>query len=645
MTSLRLLLVEDNDDDAELVLRELERAGLRTAVTRVQAEIPLRAALDMGGWDMVIADHAMPGFSGLTALAMVRRADPDLPFLLVSGSIGEDLAVAAMRAGAQDYLMKNHLARLGPAVNRELREAASRRARRRDADALVASETALRTILEAINEGVVALDGAGLVRRINLVASRLVGRTAMEAEGRTLAQLCRWTDLDGQALDNPLPLIIERRGRKDELHLLADPGGTAVHRVAVSANVLRDGDSAAGTVVVLRDVTDAVRREEELRQNQKLSALGQLAGGIAHDFNNMLTGILGYSDLLMTRLPALDPSRRCAEQIAASAERAAELTAQLLSFARKGKLVTRPFDVHAAARDAVALAERTFDRRIHLVAELRARRSVVLGYRTQVQNALLNLLFNARDALPGGGTVRVTTRDLTLDASAVAALGQPVAAGDYIELAVIDGGMGMTPEVLARCFEPFFSTKGLGKGTGLGLASVYGTMHDHHGAMAVESTPGQGTTFRLFLPLASASAPPTPTARTSVRKPSSGARVLVVDDDPVLRSYLTEALGQARYAVVTAKDEDEALAAAAQRPAPDLVLLDLLMPDCEVRGLYARLRAALPNVPVVAMSGYAPDDQLDALMREGVVGFLPKPFTPADLERVVNQALTTTAET
>lgn len=640
MNVMRLLLVEDNDDDAALVLRELERAGIRPISTRVQTEATLRSALEIGGWDLVIADFGLPDFDGLTALAMVRRTDPDLPFLLVSGSIGEDLAVAAMRAGANDYLMKGNLTRLVPTINRELRETQSRRARRHDAEALQASEAAMRTILEAINEGVVALDNAGSVRRINLVACRLVGRSASEVEGWTLAQLCRWSDLDGIAVKDPLALMLAHPGHPEELQLLIDGGRAEVHRVAVSVNALRDDSATIGMVVVLRDVTDAVRREEELRQNQKLSALGQLAGGIAHDFNNMLTGIMGYAQLLTSRLAA-HPAQRFAEQIAVSAERAADLTAQLMSFARKGKLVTKPFDVHAAAHDALALAERTFGRRILLIPEFQAKHAIIMGYRTQMQNALLNLLLNARDALPEGGTIRMTTRELSIcsDEEITGAQGQHLAAGTYIEIAVIDSGMGMTPEVLERCFEPFFTTKDLGKGTGLGLASVYGAIHDHHGTMTVESMLGKGTTFRLYLPVISDGALDTKQSPQALRQSSNGARVLVIDDDPILLSYITEVLTQAHYTVITAHNEHEVLAKAGQRPTPDLVLLDLLMPDCQARTLYAKLHATLPHVPVVAMSGYAPGDLLDLLLGDGVTAFLPKPFTPEALERAVAQAL------
>jgi PAS domain S-box-containing protein len=379
--------------------------------------------------------------------------------------------------------------------------------------------------------------------------------------------------------------------------------------------------------------------EEQLFQSQKMDAIGQLAGGIAHDFNNQLTGILGFAEFLSMQLPD-DDLRDQAELIVRAAERSADLTAQLLAFARKGPFRSLTFDVHGLIRDVVAILERSIDKRIRITTDLRATMPFVQGDPHQLQNALLNLALNARDAMPAGGEIHLVTSDHP----------EPPAGHDglitdvdpLLCLEVRDQGAGIPDEIRERMFEPFFTTKPAGKGTGMGLAAVYGTVQRHGGHLEVDTTIGVGSTFRVFLPSTAepwhADEPPRRSIPPLARKPG---RILVVDDEPVVCALVESALEEQGFEVVACQSPDEAIAFVTETTQPvDLVLLDMVMPHKDGRETFRELRALRPGLRVLLISGYSLDDEAHALLSEGAVGFLQKPFTVRQLVRRVRTALT-----
>jgi PAS domain S-box-containing protein len=397
------------------------------------------------------------------------------------------------------------------------------------------------------------------------------------------------------------------------------------------------GDLAHG-VRALRARGERRTMEEQLFQAQKMDAIGQLAGGIAHDFNNQLTGILGFAEFLSMQLTD-DDLRDQAELIVRAAERSADLTAQLLAFARKGPFRSLTFDVHGIIHDVVAILERSIDKRIRITTELHAAMPFVQGDPHQLQNALLNLALNARDAMPGGGEIHLVTRDYP-DPPAGGREGLTTEVDPLVCLEVRDQGAGISDEVRERMFEPFFTTKPAGKGTGMGLAAVYGTVQRHGGHLEVETALGVGSTFRVLLPSTAEPWPAAPPKRSVVPPAPRPGRILVVDDEPVVCALVESALEEQGFDVVTCQSPDEAIAFVSESEKPvDLVVLDMIMPRKDGRETFRALRARVPGLRVLLVSGYGLDDEAHGVLAEGAVGFLQKPFTVRQLLRRVRKAL------
>ncbi|MEY4509872.1 MAG: hypothetical protein RLZZ450_1994, partial [Pseudomonadota bacterium] len=375
--------------------------------------------------------------------------------------------------------------------------------------------------------------------------------------------------------------------------------------------------------------TDVTRRHEleaALRQSQKMEAVGQLAGGVAHDFNNMLTAILHAAEELSV-LATTDDQRRLSELVISAAERTADLTRKLLSFSRKGRVRSTPVDVHSVVADVVLLLNRSIDPRVKVVTDLRAPSATVLGDPGELQNALLNLGLNARDAMPDGGLLEISSQLRELDAADCATLPFTLAPGSFLQLSVRDGGTGIEPQHLARVFEPFFTTKPVGKGTGLGLAAVYGTAIEHHGAVTVYSEPGHGTVFHLYLPLTEGALlrPSSPSVA-----PLGTGLVLLVDDEPLVRSMGERLLRSLGYDVAVAQDGVEAVELfTAQHAQLAAVLCDVIMPERSGGDAIDDMRRIDATVPIIVCSGFPRDEHL---ARGGEpLPFLAKPYHRGEL--------------
>lgn len=392
--------------------------------------------------------------------------------------------------------------------------------------------------------------------------------------------------------------------------------------------------------VVERKRAEVALNESEvrLRQSEKLTALGQLAGGIAHDFNNQLTGVMGYADMLAQRLEQ-EPYKRFAVGIVASARRAADLTQKLLAFSRKGKYLIAPVDVHQILGEVVSILKHSIDKRVRIRQVLNVGHSAVLGDPNQIQNAILNLAVNARDAMPEGGELVFETDIITLDEAFCRDHHGEISPGAFLRLTVTDSGCGMSGEVKKHLFEPFFTTKEPGKGTGMGLASVYGTVRNHHGLISVHSEEGRGTSVRIDLPLA-----PDPARELDAphaASPARGsARILLVDDDETVRAMAPEMLRDLGYRVTTCVDGREAVDYyRAHRNEVDLVILDMVMPEMGGRDAFVAMRQINPQVRAILSSGYSLNGEAQSILDEGVLGFIGKPYRHAELSTAVEEAL------
>lgn len=385
------------------------------------------------------------------------------------------------------------------------------------------------------------------------------------------------------------------------------------------------------------DITKQKQMTEQLRQSQKMDAIGQLAGGVAHDFNNMLHGIIGYAQLLILELSDNEELLNYAQLIKNGGKRAAQLTEKLLAFSRKGKLQSVPVDVHNAIDDALSLLERSIDRRINVVKRLESKSPIIIGDPSQIQNVILNLGINARDAMPSGGMLTVATADVELDPAYCGAVPFNLTPGNYLHVTVSDSGLGMSKEVQSRIFEPYFTTK-TGEGTGLGLAAVYGIVTDHQGSIMAYSEVNRGTAFHIHLPV-DVEAAPIPKGNDEDVVTGSGC-CLVVDDEATVRNLADRMLTQMGYEVILAKDGLEGVDCFRRnKDRIDIVILDMVMPRMDGSDCFNAIREMDPEARVILTSGFTRDELVRDLMSKGLVGFLKKPYMRAQLSRALAQAV------
>ena len=635
---LRVLLVEDSPTDAKLVVRELKKLGRPLVVECVEEAGPLREHLDRAEWDVVISDWSMPKFSGIEALRLVRGLGHDIPFIIASGTVGEETAVEAMRAGANDYVLKGRLVRLCAVVEREVREHDEKRARRLAEEALTRTQARYARLVDAGIVGIVVGDVTGDVEEINETFSRISGYSADEvrsgAVGWDLMTPPEWSEAERRAIES-----VATRGFVEpyERELRAKDGRKVP--VLVGAAAL-DFPLCIGFVVDLTELKTAqaalVRSEEQLRQAQKMEAIGRLAGGIAHDFNNLLSVIMSYAALLSAELSEADGLRGDAEEILSAGERASELTRQLLAFSRKQVLSPR----RVVANDIIQGVDRMLRRSLGADVELRTVLSPDQAYVEidpgQMEQILMNLAINARDAMPSGGILTIETDSLVVDVETARDLAG-LTPGAHVRIRVTDTGIGMDSATRGQAFEPFFTTKEPGRGTGLGLSTVLGIVQQSGGTIALESEPGHGTTFEIYLPRRDAGDAVDPAPSTSPPATERGTgTILLVEDDGSVRSLARRILERGGYRVLEAETVGDAILIGESGESIDLLLTDVVMPRMSGLALAGRLRESRPALRVLFMSGYA-GEEVATLSAD--TDFLQKPLTPDTLLRKVHRAL------
>lgn len=508
---LRVLIVEDSEDDTALLVRELQRADYDVTYERVDTPFAMNRAIHHQTWDLVICDYSMPHFSGMDALRLQRAQNSDIPFIFLSGTIGEETAVAALREGAQDYLMKNNLNRLVPAIQRELRE------------------------------------------------------------------------------------VEQRRERK--------------------------------------------RLEQQVQNLQKFEAIGRLAGGIAHDFNNALGVILGWAEMGFEELSEGSPARERFKTIRDQAERTGKLISQLLAFTRQQVLHRRHISLNDVVTETLRLLRSVIEEQVEFVLKIDPDLRLTQADPAQFEQVLLNLCLNARDAMPHGGQIVIETRNVEVGAEDALVLHANAFVGNYVSLSVSDTGTGMDAATQERIFEPFFTTKALGKGTGLGLASVYGIVQQHEGFLTVQSAPGLGSTFSVYLQ--AGVQVPEPEERATMRSKLRGAETLLVaeDYDP-LRQLVYDVLTSQGYTVILANDGFEAVRLFEEHfEQIQLAILDFMMPGINGMEALTRMRAVRPDLTAIFTTGYA--EPLTTFPPEiaKITRFLQKPCRPGVLLQTIRDML------
>ncbi|MBA3259690.1 MAG: PAS domain S-box protein [Gemmatimonadales bacterium] len=502
--------------------------------------------------------------------------------------------------------------------------------RGRAEEAIRASENRYRLLMEQAVDAILIAEPGGAIVDANPAACELMGYDRSEILALTIAETYPPDERDTaaarvQRVHTGQALRFERRLRRKD--------GEDVD-VEVTAKLLPGGMMQG----VMRDIRERKTLEEQLRQAQKMEAVGQLAGGIAHDFNNLLTAITGYAELVLVTLGADDPRRPDVQEICHATDRAATLTRQLLAFSRRQVLQPRLIDLHRLAKDVERLLHRLIGENIEVVTLTDDALGLVKADPSQVEQVLVNLAVNARDAMPGGGRLTIETRNVVLGAE-YAAGHSLVAPGPYVLLAVTDDGTGMDQPTLARVFEPFFTTKGPGRGTGLGLSMVYGIVKQSGGYVWVYSELGRGTTFKIYLPRASGQAA-APEAEASVTAPGGHETILLVEDEPAVRALAQRVLAGRGYTLLTAADGPAALELARHHHGSiDLLLTDVVMPGMSGRELAQRLLALRPATLVLYITGYTEDTVVRHGLLQTGLAYLEKPFRADLLLTKVRQVL------
>lgn len=644
--TLRLLLVEDNENDAELIVRAVGNAGFQLVSRRVQTAEDCRAALASEPWDLIISDYSLPQFNAMAALRCLHERQVDLPFIVVSGTIDEESAVTILKAGAHDFVTKQNLARLGPAIRRELQDARDRTEHRDAQRDLKGQRDMLRLVIDTNPNLIFVKDGKGRFILANRAVADLYGTTVDDLIGHGEDAFSAAPDEVTRSLSATHDVLRTGKPRFDEGEPITD-ARTGAERWFETRRVpllLSDGTQqvlGVGTEITERRLAQEALRvtEEQFRQAQKMEAVGQLAGGIAHDFNNLLTAILGYSELALDQVNDLPDVAADLREIRKAGERARGLTAQLLSFSGTHVLRPRILDLNAVVSEVEGMLRRVISEDIRFEITVDPSLSPVKADPGQIHQVLMNLAINARDAMPRGGTLRITT------ANAIASVGEhrpgvPPTPQRCVALTVSDTGCGMSPDVKARVFEPFFTTKPLGKGTGLGLSMVYGVVAESGGRISVESERDRGTTFTIHLPVAEGETTATRSVPDGHQQLQGTETILLVEDEQPIRELVRKVLVRYGYNVLEASDVAHALQIAEGHPAPiHLLLSDIVMPELSGPDLAQRVVRHRREVRVLYMSGFSNRLGAGVGALSAGIGVLEKPFTPEGLATSVRECL------
>jgi signal transduction histidine kinase/FixJ family two-component response regulator len=598
----------------------------------------MRAALKDRSWDLVISDYVLPEFSGLAALDILKESGLDLPFIIVSGNINEDMAVAAMKAGAHDYVMKDNLARLVPAVERELREAAVRSSRRAAQEALEKATDLLEKIFAITHVRVAYLDANFNFLRVNHAFAQADRREPPFFPGKNYFTL--YPDKETEAIFRRVvetgdPFFFHAK----PLTAPGNPDGAPVFCDLSLQPVTGPYGKVDGIILSLTDITKEVKLEQHLRHSQKMEALGTLAGGIAHDFNNILTAIVVNTEL------SLDDAERSGHYLSSvleAAGRGRDLVKQVLAFSRKTEQVLGPTRLSPVIREALGFLRASVPSTIEIRARIAEKPDVAMVDATQVHQVLMNLGSNAAHAMrERGGIMEITLSGVAVD-SELASQEPGLKPGPYLKLSVRDTGPGIPPEVLPRIFDPFFTTKKPEEGTGMGLAMVHGIVKSWRGAITVDTEPGKGTTFSVFLPRVLKGAKRGRAAPGAI--PGGDERILVVDDEGTQAQALGSMLERLGYRIVTETNSALALDIFRRDPAAfDLVVTDQVMPRLTGSELAQAVLRLRPGIPVILCTGFS--DLMDEYTAKslGIRVFIMKPYSAREMAAAVREALGTKA--
>ncbi len=630
--SFKLLIVEDSDSDRMLLIRSLEKAGYTIISEQVDSPDGMRSALEKEHWDAVISDYALPQFSGPAALQLLHEMDLDIPFIVVSGTMGEDAAVEMMKAGADDYLMKGNLSRLAPALQRELKNAIERKDRKK-MNALLQLESAA---LNAAANAIVITDRDGIIQWVNQSFVTLTGYTPKDTIGRNPRDIAKSGRHDASFYKNMWETILSGKVWQGEL-INKRKDGTLYNEEQTITPVSNKDGIITHFIAIKQDISEKKKMESHILRTQRMDSIGTLAGGIAHDLNNILGPILLSVQVL--KMKNQDNSiKNLFDTIESSSIRGKNIVAQVLGFARGAENKPVPLQIRHIIKEVEDVVKQTFPKNIEIKILVPKDLWTIEADPTQIHQVLMNLCVNARDAMPDGGRLTVDLKNTVVDKNLIAE-NVDGREGRYLQIQVKDTGCGIPTDIQQKIFDPFFTTKEIGKGTGLGLSTVYSIVKQHKGFILLESSVGDGTTFQIYLPATYESIIAETAGFDTDIAYGNYENILVIDDELPIQFVCQETLSFYHYNVVTANNGAEGIEKLFTHKSKfSIVLIDQMMPVMDGKTAASAIRKIDPSVKIIGMSG------LMIVSSEGndmkiFDHFLRKPFSGNDLMKAVQKVL------
>jgi two-component system cell cycle sensor histidine kinase/response regulator CckA len=628
--ALKILLIEDVAADARLINYELEKADILFDSRCVATKESFLSQIKRFNPDAIISDFSMPQFNALDALQALKDRNLDIPFILVTGSQSEEVAVECIKEGADDYILKSSLKRLPSALLSSLNRKKAEKGQR-EAEDRMREQAAL---LNKAQDAIFVIDLEGNVTFWNPSAERVYGWSAAELVGKQNA-LTLYPTSENHKLSEAMHQAVKEGDWDGELAQATKDG----REITVESrwSLVRDAEGRPKSFLIINsDITEKKKLQTHFLRAQRMESIGTLAGGIAHDLNNALTPIL-VSIRMLKEFPGVPMD--VLETLETSAERGASIVQQVLSFARGSEGERTLIQVKHPLNEVIKIAKDIFPRTITIKARLENDLWPVFGDPTELHQVFMNLFLNARDAMPHGGKLEVLTSNTVIDEN-YARMQADAKAGPFVVISVSDTGTGIPPALVNKIFEPFFTTKELGKGTGLGLSTAIGIVKSHGGFLTVYSEVGKGTSFKVYLPAEQSSIEKA--AEPARRNPprGRGELIMIVDDEAAVREIIKLTLENNGYRVLTANDGAEAVAVfASHQNQIDCVIVDAMMPYMDGPSTVRAIQKLAPDTPFITISGLAENDKVSDMIEIAHAMFLAKPFTSEQILTALDQAL------